>query len=67
MLETKFIYGLIGKGIDYSFSRNYFNLKFKKEGLINYSYENFDCKNLAQVLEALKQKNIRGLKIIIMA
>lgn len=65
MLETKFIYGLIGKGIDYSFSRNYFNLKFKKEGLINYSYENFDCKNLAQVLEALKQKNIRGLNITI--
>ncbi|MEL0185746.1 MAG: shikimate dehydrogenase, partial [Flavobacteriaceae bacterium] len=26
----KKIYGLIGKDIDYSFSRNYFNSKFKK-------------------------------------
>ena len=65
MLKPKVIYGLIGKEIDYSFSKNYFNVKFKKEGLTNYSYENFDCKNLAQVLEALKQKNVKGLNVTI--
>ena len=65
MLKNKFIYGLIGKEIDYSFSRNYFNQKFKNEGLINNSYENFDCKNLAQAIEVLKQKNLKGLNITI--
>ena len=57
MLRAKYIYGLIGKGIDYSFSKYYFNQKFKKEGLIHSLYMNFDCENLAQVLETLKQKN----------
>ena len=56
MLRTKYVYGLIGKEIDYSFSRNYFNQKFKKEGLIHNSYKNFDCENLHQVLKTLKQK-----------
>ena len=56
MLRTKYVYGLIGKEIDYSFSRNYFNQKFKKEGLIHNSYKNFDCENLPQVLKTLKQK-----------
>ena len=65
MLRTKNVYGLIGKEIDYSFSRNYFNQKFKKEGLIHNSYKNFDCENLPQVLKTLKQKNIKGLNVTI--
>ena len=65
MLRSKYIYGLIGKGIDYSFSRHYFYNKFKKEGLIHNSYKNFDCKNLAQVLETLKQKNLKGVNVTI--
>ena len=65
MLKTKSIYGLIGKGIDYSFSRNYFSKKFKKEGLIYHSYKNFDCENLAQVLETLRQKNLKGVNVTI--
>ncbi len=65
MSEVKFIYGLIGKGIDYSFSRSYFNQKFKNEGLVNHSYENFDCKNLDQVAESLKQKKLKGLNVTI--
>ena len=65
MLKTKFIYGLIGKEIDYSFSRNYFNQKFKNEGLVNSLYENFDCKNLAQAIEALKHKNLKGVNVTI--
>ena len=65
MLKTKFIYGLIGKEIDYSFSRNYFNRKFKTEGLVNSLYQNFDCKNLAQAIEALKHKNLKGVNVTI--
>ena len=65
MLKTKFIYGLIGKEIEYSFSRKYFNQKFKNESLINNSYENFDCKNLTEAVEVLKQKNLKGLNVTI--
>tara|TARA_Y100000768_G_C23965747_1_gene677755 strand:+ start:941 stop:1690 length:750 start_codon:yes stop_codon:yes gene_type:complete len=65
MLKNKFIYGLIGKEIDYSFSRKYFNQKFKNEGLINNSYENFDCNNLSQAIKVLKRKNLKGLNVTI--
>ena len=37
----KKIYGLIGKDIDYSFSRNYFNSKFKKLQILENEYINF--------------------------
>jgi shikimate dehydrogenase len=35
-------YGLVGKDIDYSFSRDYFKTKFKNENLKNHSYINYD-------------------------
>ncbi len=65
MAKIKFNYGLIGKGIDYSFSRSYFRQKFKEKGLIYHSYQNFDCENLTQVLETLKQKNLKGVNVTI--
>ena len=65
MSKTKSIYGLIGKGISYSFSKNYFKQKFKEENLLYHTYQNFDCKNLTQVLETLKQKNLKGVNITI--
>tara|TARA_B000000532_G_C18830465_1_gene390128 strand:+ start:449 stop:1198 length:750 start_codon:yes stop_codon:yes gene_type:complete len=65
MSKTKSIYGLIGKGISYSFSKNYFKEKFKEENLLYHTYQNFDCKNLTQVLETLKQKNLKGVNITI--
>ena len=43
----KKIYGLIGKDIDYSFSRNYFNSKFKKLQILENEYINFDLKNIS--------------------
>ena len=65
MLKNKFIYGLIGKGIEYSFSKNYFNDKFKTDGLNNHLYKNYDCKNIDQVVKILKQKKIKGLNVTI--
>jgi shikimate dehydrogenase len=65
MSKTRFIYGLVGKGIDYSFSKKYFNKKFKNEGLIYNSYKNFDCENLAEVINSIKQKNLKGLNVTI--
>lgn len=42
-------YGLIGKNISYSFSRNYFANKFKKEDVKNSQYINFDIDNLSEL------------------
>ena len=46
---TKKTFGLIGKNIDYSFSRSYFSKKFKKLQLSNYEYVNFDLKSIEKI------------------
>ena len=45
MLEKR-KYGLIGKNINYSFSKKYFNDKFLKENITNCSYENYDLQSV---------------------
>jgi len=57
-------FGLIGKNIDYSFSRSYFRDKFDVLG-INDLYENFDCATIQEVLEILKETNISGYNVTI--
>lgn len=57
-------YGLIGKNIDYSFSRNYFSEKFKIESILNSQYVNFDIDNIINIKELFKQKN-RGYNVTI--
>ena len=51
------IFGLIGKSIDYSFSRNYFRRKFAEEGIHNVSYVNFDLAQISDVRAVFAQKN----------
>lgn len=48
-------YGLIGKNIDYSFSKNYFSEKFNDEK-IEATYENFDCATFKDVSHLLSKK-----------
>ena len=58
-------YGLIGNNIDYSFSKTFFNSKFKKEESNN-SYENFDISDLSQLSEVLlKNPKLKGLNVTI--
>ncbi len=58
-------YGLIGKNIDYSFSKAYFTEKFKSEHL-DASYTNFDCNDLDEVKAILtSQKDVRGFSVTI--
>ena len=63
MRENK-IYGLIGKNIDYSFSKNFFSKKFKNEN-INCKYLNFDIQNILEFKSIIADKNIGGLNVTI--
>lgn len=58
-------YGLVGKNIEYSFSRGYFKQKFETDHLPNCHYENFDLKNIEAIKEVLTQQNICGLNVTI--
>ena len=58
-------FGLIGKNIDYSFSKAHFTTKFENDALL-YSYENFDIEDISQFPEILQQNtNILGLNVTI--
>ena len=46
---TKKRFGLIGRNISYSFSREYFTEKFQDLGLDGYVYENFDLPGISDI------------------
>ncbi|WP_378183928.1 shikimate dehydrogenase family protein [Aquimarina sp. SS2-1] len=58
------IYGLLGKNIGYSFSRNYFSDKFKKENL-NHQYKNFDLEQISELPSIIQNTEIRGMNVTI--
>lgn len=58
-------FGLLGKNIEYSFSRAYFKNKFEKENL-NHTYENFDIPSLDLLPKIILQTNdLKGLNVTI--
>lgn len=58
-------FGLIGKNIDYSFSKTFFTEKFENEDLLH-SYENFDISSLDFFSKIISQNtNLRGLNVTI--
>ncbi|KEY19225.1 shikimate dehydrogenase family protein [Kaistella antarctica] len=57
--------GLIGKNISYSFSKNYFENKFKKLFLKNHTYEVFDLNDIADVEQVFNNQNLTGLNVTI--
>jgi shikimate dehydrogenase len=58
-------YGLIGKDIDYSFSKAYFSQKFKKFN-IEAEYDNFDIDDILKLKGIIqKEKNLKGLNVTI--
>ena len=63
-LKPKHKFGLIGKDISYSFSKNYFTLKFKKLGLNDYEYVNFDLKSIDEFKDLIS-KELKGLNVTI--
>ena len=56
--------GLLGKNIDYSFSRSYFSEKFKRENL-DFSYTNFDLDSLEKLQSIVSNKNLIGFNVTI--
>lgn len=63
-IEHKF--GLLGKNISYSFSRNYFTKKFNELDLHNYEYVNFDIDGIEEFPQILKENpNLKGLNVTI--
>jgi len=58
-------FGLIGKNIDYSFSKSHFSKKFENEGLAH-SYENFDLNTIDEFLKVISTtQNLKGLNVTI--
>ena len=58
-------FGLIGKKLTHSFSKEYFNKKFKKSNLENYQYNNYEIKNLDEIEQLLKNEKLCGLNVTI--
>ncbi len=57
------IFGLLGKGIDYSFSPTYFENKFNRLNLEGYSYQLIDVDNLDGIKEIIASKGITGFNV----
>lgn len=59
-------YGLIGKTLKHSFSKSYFTEKFSKEGLSDYTYENFELPDIKQFPSLLSSHpDLEGLNVTI--
>jgi shikimate dehydrogenase len=65
-LKTKSKYGLLGKNISYSFSKNYFTAKFDNPVFEGCTYENFDIQSIAEFPNVLAQNHdLNGLNVTI--
>jgi shikimate dehydrogenase len=59
-------FGLIGKTLEHSFSKNYFKKKFAELGIKDCSYENFELQSIDEFPELFTTKpTIKGLNVTI--
>ena len=56
-------YGLVGRELGHSFSKEFFNKKFKQLDLKNYYYENYELENLSGLKELINKNNLSGINI----
>ncbi|MES1214209.1 MAG: shikimate dehydrogenase [Bacteroidota bacterium] len=60
------LFGLIGYPLSHSFSKKYFEEKFKKEGLIDCNYELFSISSIDDLKKILQENpDLRGLNVTI--
>ena len=65
-MKNKKQFGLIGKNIEYSFSRSFFLEKFNSnDKYLNYSYINYDINSIEEIDSVFNQKNLCGLNVTI--
>lgn len=57
-------YGLLGKDIEYSFSRNYFNERFEKEGT-DAVYINIDLQHIDELKAVFEKEKLSGMNVTI--
>ena len=57
--------GIIGRNISYSFSQNYYEDKFKRLMLTQYSYDVFDLKEISEVEEIFQDPALIGFNVTI--
>jgi shikimate dehydrogenase len=59
-------FGLIGRLLKHSFSKQYFEKKFKEQGLENYSYDLFELTAIEDFKKIISEnKNLEGLNVTI--
>lgn len=58
-------YGLIGKSLSHSFSKNYFEQKFEKEEITDANYSLFELAELKDFQRLLERENLSGLNVTI--
>ncbi len=64
--KTKIIFGLVGKKLSHSFSKTYFTEKFKKAGLKNYEYLNFELDRISEFPDLIRRSaGLCGLNITV--
>ena len=65
-MKNKKQFGLIGKNIEYSFSRKFFSEKFSSDNKYsNYDYTNYDIESINDLNNVLNSKNLCGLNVTI--
>ncbi len=57
-------FGLIGKSLGHSFSKNFFTQKFEKES-INATYENFELEDIKEFKSLIDSNELSGLNVTI--
>ncbi len=59
-------YGLLGRTLTHSFSKDYFTKKFMEQGLSGYAYENFELPAITSFPSLLHQhKDLKGVNVTI--
>lgn len=64
--EKAKLFGLLGKNIEYSFSRGYFSDKFRELDLKKHKYVNFDLQSIDDFPNIIKEnKHLKGINVTI--
>ncbi len=58
-------FGLIGKSLVHSFSKNYFEEKFKRENIRDSKYDLFELGDISEVIDLIEKSNLSGLNVTI--